>query len=223
MARPPKKIYKSKRRNYRKKRSQKKYKRSIIPTAPKNFNVVKLHYTENILLTPGAIPAAYVWKINDVYDPNLSGTGHQPYFRDQMYAIYSKCRVLWAKITCTFITDSALTPVFLVLGPNQSGSADVVLDTASERKGSKELYLNGSTIRKLSCSSTPDYYMGAKKGTALLNPEYAQDSSTPLPVPQCMYYQILAKSLTGNTQNVYVKVDLVQIARFEEPLQQSGS
>lgn len=223
MARPPKKTYKSKRRNYRKKRPQKKSRRSIIPTAPKNHSVIKLHYTENILLTPGAIPAAYVWKINDVYDPNLSGTGHQPYFRDQMYAIYSKCRVLWAKISVTFITDSALTPVLVILGPNQSGSADVNLDTASERKGSKELYLNGSNIRKLSCSSTPDYYMGAKKGSALLLSEFAQDASTPLPVPQCMYYQILAKSLTNNAQNVYCKIDITQIARFEEPLQQTGS
>lgn len=200
------------------------YKRSIIPTAPANHTLVKLRYSENILMTStaGAVQS-YIYRINDLYDPNYSGTGHQAYFRDQLFAMYQYGRVLWASIKITVITDGATTPCYIVLGPAQSGSADTDMATASERKGSKEAYINANQVGTLKVASSVDYYFGQKKGAALADTAYVQNASSSLNTGDLMWYQILVRSMNGSTQNFYVKVDIEQITRFESPLQQSGS
>lgn len=200
------------------------YKKSIIPTAPPNHTMVKLRYSENILMTSvaGSV-ASYIYRINDLYDPNYSGTGHQPYFRDQLFAMYQYARVLWASIKITVITDAATTPCYIVLGPAQSGAADSDPNTASERKGSKEAYINSNQVARLKTGSSCDYYFGQVKGSTLQDTAYVQNSGTSLSTGDLMWYQILCRSMNGVNQNFYVKVDIEQIARFESPLQQSGS
>lgn len=146
----------------RKKRPYKKKSYTVsIPSAPKNHTLVRLKYTENIRVDTvlGAL-GSYMYRINDTYDPNFSGTGHQPYFRDQMYAIYKYSRVLSASISINVITNSVNTPSWICLSPCQSGSFDLDLDTACERKGSKETYMNGNQTKTLKSSSSTDYYFG---------------------------------------------------------------
>lgn len=59
----------------------------------------KLRYTETISIASsvGSI-GAYVFNANSVYDPNDSGTGHQPMYYDQYTAVYNHWKVLGAKI-----------------------------------------------------------------------------------------------------------------------------
>jgi len=203
---------------------KKQYKRSIIPSAPANNYMVKLNYTENIRLDTllGSI-GSYVYRINDLFDPNFSGTGHQPYFRDQMYALYNYGKVLSASIKCNILTNSNMAPCYVVLTPLQSGVFDTNLETAAERKGSKETYLNGNHVKTLTCSSTVDYYFGQAKGTTLHDTTYLQNSTTALSVGNRMNYGIGFSSLDASTMSIYVKVDIQQIVRFEQPVQQSGS
>lgn len=223
MARAPAKRKYNKKNKKAGKKTYKNYNK-VIPTAPSNHNLVKLRYTENIVLTSllGAV-ASYVYRINDLHDPNYTGTGHQSYFRDQMFSMYQFARVLWASIKVSLITDTAQVPMYVVLGPNQSGTADSDMQTGSERKGSKECYLNGQLVKTIKCSSSCDYYFGQKKGSTLIDSAYLQLSTSSLGSGDTMWYQILAKSLNSTTQNVYVKVDIEQIARFETPLQQISS
>lgn len=186
--------------------------------------MVKLRYTENISLTStsGSL-AGTVWRINDLYDPNSTGAGHQSYFRDQMFALYLIGRVLWASIKITIISSAAQTPIIVTLGPNQSGGYDADTQVASERKGSKECYINGQQIKTLKCHSSSDYYFGQKKGVTLIDTSYAQLSSASVGTLNTMWYQILMKSLDTSTVTVYFKVDIEQITRFEEPQQQTSS
>jgi len=224
MANPPKKMQNVSKGARKKRPYKKKNYKSVIPTAPANHTLVKLRYTENILMTStvGAVQS-YIYRINDLYDPNYSGTGHQAYFRDQLFAMYQYGRVLWASIKITVITDTATTPCYVVLGPAQSGSADTDMATASERKGSKEAYVNANQVATLKVGSSVDYYFGQKKGAALADTAYVQNATSSLSTGDLMWYQILVRSMNGTTQNFYVKVDIEQITRFESPLQQSGS
>lgn len=212
----------------RKKRQYKKKQyKSIIPTAPAMNQTVKLRYSENIILqTSALVPlVSYVFRINDLYDPNLSGIGHQAYFRDQMYTLYQYARVLWANIKLTLITDTAQVPLLIVLAPLQSvnGNPDTNVQTASERKGSKECYINGQQVKTLSCSSSCDYYFGQTKGATLTDTGFLQNAFASVSNQNAMWYEILSYGLFTTTQNVFVKVDLEQIVRFEQPFQQAGS
>jgi hypothetical protein len=70
----------------------------------------KLTYGVNVALgTSGSSPLAVKHRLalNGLYDPDITGTGHQPYQYDQMIAIYTKYLVRHAYVSLTFSNPSA--------------------------------------------------------------------------------------------------------------------
>lgn len=63
----------------------------------------KLNYCEKLTLNPGAagIPAGNVFRANGLYDPNQTGTGHQPMGFDELMTAYERYTVLGATIEVT--------------------------------------------------------------------------------------------------------------------------
>lgn len=60
---------------------------------------VSLRYVENLTFDPGASTSAVnVFRVNSIYDPNYTGVGHQPMYRDNYAAIYETYRVNHASI-----------------------------------------------------------------------------------------------------------------------------
>lgn len=224
---PPKGKKSLKKNKPRSKRTYTRKKGNIIPSAPRNSTMVKLNYTENIVLQVVALvpQTSYVFRINDLYDPNYTGTGHQSYFRDQMFTIYQYGRCVWASIKLTLLSDSAQTPILAVLSPvqNTTGVPDTDITTACERKGSKECYLNGQMVKTLKASSSCDYFFGQKKGATMNDTAFLQTAGASINLANAMFYEILFRSLIAQTQNLYIKVEIQQIVRFEQPLQQFGS
>jgi len=199
-----------------------------ILNEPPDNQTCRLRYVQNILLTPTALAPlqANVFRTNDLYDPDFSGTGHQSYFRDQMFTLYQYARVLSISIKCTCVTDSASVPLMLVLSPlqNISGTADTVITTASERKGAKSAYITGSSgVKVLSASIGCDKFFGQPSRATLTDTAYLQAVGSALAGSYSMWYEIVAYGLSASSQNVYVKVEIEQVARFEQPLQQVGS
>lgn len=74
------------------------------------YKYCKLHYTETFGLTggtSGAFGTEVIYSLNNMYDPNYSGTGHQPYGRDTLAAIYAQYMVSAVKVKITFTNPSA--------------------------------------------------------------------------------------------------------------------
>lgn len=71
--------------------------------------MVKLRYVQEISLDPGVSGsvASYVFRGNSLFDPDYTGTGHQPMLFDQYSAVYSTYQVLGAKITMSHIPNTA--------------------------------------------------------------------------------------------------------------------
>lgn len=62
--------------------------------------VVSLRYAECVGLNAGAgVIASYAFRANSIFDPNSTGTGHQPYAHDQWAILYNHYVVLGSKIT----------------------------------------------------------------------------------------------------------------------------
>lgn len=69
-----------------------------VPTKLK----VQLRYFENSLTidpTAGGLAAEYVFSANGMFDPNITGVGHQPLSFDQYMAMYDHYTVIASKIT----------------------------------------------------------------------------------------------------------------------------
>lgn len=66
----------------------------------------RLQYCDVVQLAASAgTPALYQFRMNGLYDPDYTGTGHQPQWFDQLSAVYQTYRVLGSKITVTFIPN----------------------------------------------------------------------------------------------------------------------
>ena len=88
---------KYKKRNYRKKANAKLYK-ELGPL--KTQQLVKFNYGEHFDINPGAGTAGqYVFSCNGLFDPNISGIGHQPRGFDQVMTLYDHYVVVGSKIT----------------------------------------------------------------------------------------------------------------------------
>lgn len=70
--------------------------------------ILKLKYVDNIAMTVSAtsgLPAYYTFRTNSLYDPNYTGGGHQPFFRDQLAAAYKSYVVYGAYYRVTFLDN----------------------------------------------------------------------------------------------------------------------
>lgn len=105
----------------------------------------KLKYTHTIQLsgTSGAI-APQVWSGNAPYDPDATLVGHQPYFYDQMSAIYGRYMVYASKIEILSGTNSSVD-ARVVLRPAIPSTPTGNMDLECERPNAKCWYVVGDS------------------------------------------------------------------------------
>lgn len=74
--------------------------------------IVKMRYAESFSINPAStgLASEYNFCANGVYDPNLTGGGHQPMGFDQWSTNYNHYRVLGSRITIRPILDSTTSP-----------------------------------------------------------------------------------------------------------------
>lgn len=195
-------------------------------TAPKPFQLTKLKYQEEIpfMLSDIELSKNHLYRVNDIYDPNLTGIGHQPYFRDQMYALYEKARCLSAKITVKFHTASAALAECLLF-PISDQLIETDYFVAKERKNAKYAPLNSIASRTLTCYCSTAKDLGVKASAVKNDDLFIQYQGSSLGNQQQNQYQITVRkqSITTGSVNVIAYVTLEQVVLFSDPRQQVAS
>lgn len=133
--------------------------------------VARMRYSESIAITPTTGAAdVYTFAANGIYDPNVTGTGHQPYGHDTYANIYNTYRVI--KSTCVVRCVSNTNCIYGVNIANQSGPI-TDFDLIKERKGCKmNVYnSNGPSEAVTQCYT--------EKLVGVLNPVSADFGSSP--------------------------------------------
>lgn len=72
--------------------------------------VVKFTYTQTVPLTSGTggiYGTEQAYRLNSLYDPDLTGVGHQPYGHDQMALIYRQYKVVGVNIKINWTAPDA--------------------------------------------------------------------------------------------------------------------
>lgn len=190
-----------------------------VPSGASNQQIVRMRYAETVNLTStvGSLDSV-VFRANGVFDPNHTGTGHQPMGYDQYSALFNHTIVLGSKMTCRWFIDTGAN------APMQVGS-----------------YLSDTTTVPY---TTPDEFIEAKKGTArTYNGRQAQSVITTskfstrgffkvkdvsdnvdrlgagvggTPSEQATYVIWFATS-NGSTDTMYCQVTIDYIVMFSEP------
>lgn len=77
--------------------------RPTLNCFPRTYRT-KLRYYETTTLSPGAsgVASEYIFRGNDLYDPNYTGVGHQPRGFDELIAFYDHFTVMNCTMSTTF-------------------------------------------------------------------------------------------------------------------------
>lgn len=84
--------------------------------------ITKLKYAQvNFLNVAG--PTAYRFRLNSLYDPDFSGTGHQPYGFDQLSPLYNRYRVISCRYVVSAVDQAGQYITYATLPSNEQVNA----------------------------------------------------------------------------------------------------
>jgi len=108
------------------------------------------HYCDTKGFNPGAlgITATQIWNLSSLYDPDQSGTGHQPTMHDQVAALYERYQVYRVDFHIEFINSDTSNP-------NRVGYR--ISDSATTPTDPSESIENGNGEWALLTKSGSDY------------------------------------------------------------------
>lgn len=117
-----KRVHASRSRSTSAKPSAKRTKRAVVPrfrvladntqNIKQNTRVVLRYFEHGISVNPGAgTNGVYVFAANGLFDPNITGVGHQPVGFDQYMAMYNEYVVVGSTIKVSYATGSSVNQV----------------------------------------------------------------------------------------------------------------
>lgn len=99
------------------------------PLFPMRSKVLRLNYQENVSVTTGASSVGnYVFAANGLYDPNITGTGHQPLGFDQMMLVYNHYCVVRSRIIVTARNASSTLGAYIAVSQH-AGTTPLTVDS----------------------------------------------------------------------------------------------
>jgi len=189
-----------------------------MPVFPARI-VRRLRYNDTVAVssTTGAV-GTYVLRANDLYDPDFTGTGHQPLGFDQLMLFYNHFTVTKAKLVCTFESTTAC-PVHVSLRVDGDSTAITTPSRLIELGGNVLLGLeqkavSGST-RTAEIQADIGRLQGVSQGAITSDPSL-QGSSGASPV-ECSYFHISVWNDNSVSGSVNCQFILEQEAVFMEP------
>lgn len=124
---------------------------SASPYSRARFSKARLTYSEAIQLDPGiASAASYVFAANGLFDPNITGVGHQPAGYDQYMLLYNEYVVTrsWIKIvvTNTDATSQQIVGISFLDKATTSTDARKYIEQGSCKWTGIDVYKSGSVV-----------------------------------------------------------------------------
>jgi len=108
--------------------------------------VTKLRYCDihQLTSTAGSI-GKQLYNINSTFDPDQTGTGHQPMYRDTYAGIYDQYAVVSAKITVIFISNAATSAMLVGTVVDDDSSTSSTFQTLCEQSTGEHYLIPNST------------------------------------------------------------------------------
>jgi hypothetical protein len=175
---------------------------------------VKLRYAEQQVLNPGVGSSdSYVYRLNNMYDTNLTGSGHQPRGFDQMAVFYAHYEVLSVSWTLTLSTDASATTLPLAGFALRRTNSTFTITDFLEDASSKYQTITAESPTKISGTCNIKKILGiVRTGTTTL--EAAVDGGP----TESVYLHLFAmgSNLLMNPSQVNITLELNFTAKFRE-------
>lgn len=189
-----------------------------------------LRYSDVVVLTStvGSV-STYSFRLNSLYDPDFTGTGHQPYYFDQFAALYQRYCVKGAKITAKFshivnainVTQPS-GPTVVGITTDDDGAIATTITTAMEETNTTSDFLNnalgGNNVKTLSKTYSPMTDLGLSETNDSIVSAVNANPTRPWFANVWM-----AEAGLASPTSVAVKIEIVFDAVFSEIRNIAGS
>lgn len=190
--------------------------------------MVKLPYNDVVTLTTvvgTGYPGAHTFNMSSIFDPNTTGTGHQPLYTDQLAAIYKRYRILGVAYKVTFFNhDTASNYLVGVMATTDTGFYPSALPAVQlgEKRGAIIKNYSSETGKLVLKGYVPIAKLfGVSKSTILQENDYsAPFTSNPTKYAYLIVYAADASAASGS---IKAQVELNYYGMVEEPVVVSTS
>lgn len=156
----------------------------------------------------------YQYKINSIYDPDLTSTGHQPLYRDQLYAIYKYAVVVGCRWSLECATQAGSGVLFVPHATTYS-TTDTDVSTAIERGSTKRAFTQiGKPMTLTGYVSMASLFGLADPKSLLTDDLYRHDDSAD--PSQLAYLTIYTQDTEATTARCHQNVTLDMTVVFKE-------
>lgn len=197
------------------------YQKSVPLPLGKSYKFHTRYVDKNVVIDPtaGGVPATHVFSLNGLYDPDITGVGHQPIGFDELMVMYDHYCVIGARVRITFSNTS---------NQYQQLCIAQIKDTATTSTESNEIIENGNckytTLgalsggqgnREIVIKASPSKFFGRN----VMEGDKYQGTVSSNPADQ-LYLHLQCGPLTAvDAGPVYATVDIEYIAMLTEPKQ----
>lgn len=201
---------------------------ALAPTYFQRYPVPKkmkrtLRYMETATtLNPGVagLAADYVFSANGLYDPNITGVGHQPIGFDQIMTMYNHYTVIGAKLTVMAHNGDATYEQFVGVSVQAGTTAITNGQEVIENGLCKFKYLNLSGDSGDKAVITYPLSIGKYMGRSnILSEDDFRGSSTSNPSEQVYFHVFGFPNNSQDTGAIRIDVIIDYITIFTEPKQ----
>jgi len=172
--------------------------------------------TFSLTTTLGAVNT-YVIRASDLYDPDYTGSGHQPMGFDQIMTSYNHFAVLRAKLNIICSNTTNTTPVTVCIRQDANLTPLTVIEQIMEFGGlvTSRIDAFSNESCKLSLSANFPKLQGLNDNTYLADPS-VRGTSAASPTENT-YFHIHVWDTQATTSTVRVDWVLEQLSAFMEP------
>lgn len=216
------------RRNYKRKRYGKKaYTRYPIITRYGSRGLpravfTKITYSERVQLSyTSPTVANYMYRLNNITDPNYTGLGGQPYMRDQLVALYSRYVVTGAKVKLYAATKTADIDSMVTMRATNStaGAADFELEI---ERGAWKCVVSNESPKVCKTYYAINKMWGVTRNQVLTDDVFS--ASTSGGPSRESYLQLAMQSMDASTSSVVdCMIQITYYVKFYERIEQLPS
>lgn len=191
---------------------------SNMSPLPDRFFTKLMYSDANALTFAGTgTPMYHQYRINSLFDPNYTGTGHQPLGFDQLSTLYNRYRVYGMKYKVTFVNRDTVYQVDVAIQNRPNTTLHTVMDTVYESPYSQKTTLgiegSGASIRILKGYVSCAKILGISKTELKTDDENsAIVSQNPTHSPMLTLY--IFNQTSNQAAVVSTRVELVYFCEF---------
>ena len=187
----------------------------------KSFKTTLRYFETGVAINPPAagILGTYVFLANGLFDPNVTGIGHQPLGFDQVMAAYDHYTVIASKIRVHFHNTST-SPVTcgVYMNDNATGSSDprIVLENGSCIYTLLNDNDSSNSMKSLQKGSNPNSFLGRSNP---LSEDDLRGTATSDPVEKAYWIIFAGSADNSDPSDVDLNIDIEYTVVFTEPKQ----